>query len=438
MKTPLLLAATLVPRPMLRHGGTPTPRLAGGGRGRARAGLGEGAERAHAARAGGAARVPSPSTRRRSPSSTRRTRSRARRCSAPTVYNFWKDERARARHLAAHDASTSYRTATPAWETVIDVDALGQGREQAVGLQGRRLPAARTTSAAWSRCPAAAADAKVVREFDTVTKAFVPGGFTLPGGEVVGRLAGRRHAVGRHGLRARIADRLGLPARRQGLEARDAAGRRRRRSSRAREKDVASYGITPVHRRQALRPRGARPRVLPAGDVPAPRRPPGRASPIPEDAELNGIFEDQVLFSLRTDWTVGGQDVPLAARCSPATSTGCSSGKPGLAGPVRADGAHLARRRRPTTKDRVLVLTLDNVRSRLASHTLDERERGRARRWRCPGRARRPSPRPATSPTCTSCRYEDFLTPTLAVAVDAGAAPQKVKTMPAFFDAATA
>src|SRR5215210_83529 len=42
-----------------------------------------------------------------------------------TVYNFWKDE-ANPRGLWRRTSLESFRTAAPAWETVIDVDALGK------------------------------------------------------------------------------------------------------------------------------------------------------------------------------------------------------------------------------------------------------------------------------------------------------------------------
>ena len=82
------------------------------------------------------------------------------------------------------------------------------------------------------------ADAAVVREFDPKTKAFVQDGFTLPEAKSDVVVEGSRHALRRHRLRSRHADRLGLPAPDEGVEARHAADRREPRVRRT-ETDVA-------------------------------------------------------------------------------------------------------------------------------------------------------------------------------------------------------
>ncbi len=58
------------------------------------------------------------------------------------LYNFWQDP-AHERGILRRTTPASYRTASPEWETVLDIDALSQGRRPAVGLQGADLPAAR-------------------------------------------------------------------------------------------------------------------------------------------------------------------------------------------------------------------------------------------------------------------------------------------------------
>ena len=93
-------------------------------------------------------------------------------------YNFWRDAD-HPRGLWRRTTLASYRARDTAWETVIDVDALGKaegvnwvwGGATCLGPEYRRCLV---------RLSRGGADAKVVREFDTVDKTFVTGGYTLP------------------------------------------------------------------------------------------------------------------------------------------------------------------------------------------------------------------------------------------------------------------
>jgi prolyl oligopeptidase len=93
-------------------------------------------------------------------------------------YNLWQDER-NPRGLWRRTTLAEYRNAQPAWETVLDLDALGQA-------EGENWVWAGSTclGPAYQRCLVSlsrgGADAKVVREFDTEARRFVDGGFTLP------------------------------------------------------------------------------------------------------------------------------------------------------------------------------------------------------------------------------------------------------------------
>ncbi len=97
---------------------------------------------------------------------------------ADYFYNLWQDETHK-RGLWRRTSLAEYRRAAPAWETVLDLDALGSKEGEnwvwggAVGL----APSHHRCLVMLSR---GGADATVVREFDTVAKAFVAGGFELP------------------------------------------------------------------------------------------------------------------------------------------------------------------------------------------------------------------------------------------------------------------
>lgn len=93
-------------------------------------------------------------------------------------YNLWQDAE-HPRGLWRRTTLASYRLPEPAWETVLDLDALGRAEGENWVWAGATAvgPAYRHCLVQLSR---GGADATVVREFDTVAKAFVEGGFTLP------------------------------------------------------------------------------------------------------------------------------------------------------------------------------------------------------------------------------------------------------------------
>ncbi len=94
------------------------------------------------------------------------------------LYNLWQDE-AQPRGLWRRTTLDGYRQDTPPWETVLDLDALGaaEGENWVWGGALALPPENRLCLVHLSR---GGADAVVVREFDTVAKTFVEGGFVLP------------------------------------------------------------------------------------------------------------------------------------------------------------------------------------------------------------------------------------------------------------------
>ncbi|MFM7136996.1 MAG: S9 family peptidase, partial [Planctomycetota bacterium] len=102
-------------------------------------------------------------------------------------YNFWQDA-AHPRGVWRRTSLADYRSPEPAWETVLDLDALGKAENENWVWHGARVlaPADRLCLVSLSR---GGADADVIREFDLATKQFVAGGFTLP--EAKSRVAWR-------------------------------------------------------------------------------------------------------------------------------------------------------------------------------------------------------------------------------------------------------
>ncbi|MEO5798357.1 MAG: prolyl oligopeptidase family serine peptidase [Gemmatimonadales bacterium] len=99
------------------------------------------------------------------------------------LYNFWRDS-VHIRGLWRSTTLASYRTPKPVWTTVLDLDALAKRENANWVWQGFDCvpPAERRCLISLSD---GGEDASTVREFDLVTRSFVPGagGFSLPKGK---------------------------------------------------------------------------------------------------------------------------------------------------------------------------------------------------------------------------------------------------------------
>lgn len=93
------------------------------------------------------------------------------------LYDFWRDAE-NPRGLWRRTSLESYRTDTPDWEVVIDVDALAAAEEENWVWGGADVIYPERTRALIT-LSRGGADAAVVREFDMATKEFVADGFQL-------------------------------------------------------------------------------------------------------------------------------------------------------------------------------------------------------------------------------------------------------------------
>ncbi|WP_239656367.1 prolyl oligopeptidase family serine peptidase [Mycobacterium riyadhense] len=94
------------------------------------------------------------------------------------LYNFWRDA-ANPRGLWRRTTLESYRTDSPEWDVLIDVDELGRADDQKWVWAGAGVIEPDHTRALVALSPGGS-DACVVREFDMLTRQFVDGGFQLP------------------------------------------------------------------------------------------------------------------------------------------------------------------------------------------------------------------------------------------------------------------
>ncbi|MET0274811.1 MAG: prolyl oligopeptidase family serine peptidase [Phenylobacterium sp.] len=97
------------------------------------------------------------------------------------IDNLWQD----AGHVHGvwrHATEASYRTATPQWETLLDLDALSKAESKNWIWKGATcLKPAETTCLV--RLSDGGGDSVELREFDTATKRFTDGGFRFPDGK---------------------------------------------------------------------------------------------------------------------------------------------------------------------------------------------------------------------------------------------------------------
>jgi prolyl oligopeptidase len=94
------------------------------------------------------------------------------------LYDFWRDS-TNPRGLWRRTTLDSYRTDSPEWDVLIDVDELGRADDTKWVWAGADVIEPELTRALVSLSPGGS-DAVVVREFDMQTREFVDDGFALP------------------------------------------------------------------------------------------------------------------------------------------------------------------------------------------------------------------------------------------------------------------
>ncbi len=345
-------------------------------------------------------------------------------------YNLWRDA-ANPRGLWRRTTLTEYRKAAPQWETVLDLDALGKAEGENWVWSGATClrPKFRRCLLSLSR---GGADADVVREFDLVTRQFVVDGFTLPEAKssvtwrdensvFVGTDFGPGSMTSSGYPRIVKQWRRGTPL--------DSAVT----VFEAHPDDVWAYGwrdLTPGFEREFilrgitfysnemfLRRDGALVRL-----------------DKPDDANA-GVHREWLFLELRSDWTVAGTTYPAGA----LLATGFDAF---LTGERDFHVLFTPTERRSlvgytATRHHLLLNELDNVRNRLYLLTWRDGQWQRAPLKGMPEFGNISAD--AVDPDSSDAYFltiTDFITPTsLAYGVAGGAAPRRIKQLPAFFDA---
>ena len=348
----------------------------------------------------------------------------------PWYYNFWRDAK-NPRGLWRRTTLAEYRKEHPAWETVIDLDALGAAEKENWVWNG-----ADCLKPEYKRCLVSlsrgGADASVVREFDLESKAFEKDGFFLPEAKSdTGWLDADTLYVGTDfGPGSMTAS--GYPRiakvwkRKTPLEKAETVYEGRvedisvvavRDHTKGFERDFVVRGITFFTNEMFLRRDGKLVKI---------EKP---------DSANASVWRDVLLLELRDDWALGGTTYPAGALLA-ADFEGF------LKGERRFDRLFEPTERTSLagfspTRNHVLVNELDNVRNRVYVRT---RQDGRWTREALPGM-------PAFGTVTASALDDeesddyfmnttDYLTPTsLSFGTVGKGVPEKLKQLPAFFDA---
>lgn len=344
------------------------------------------------------------------------------------LYNFWQDAEHK-RGVWRRTTLASYTSDDPQWEVVIDVDALAEAEGENwvwKGAQGLYPDYDRYLV----RLSRGGGDAVVVREFDAKSKTWVEGGFELP--EAKSQLGWKDRDtvwVGTDFGEGSLTD-SGYPRIvkewKRGTELSQATT-----VFEGEQTDVSVGGYT------AHTPEGdyhlvyqtpeffkGTYRMFRDGEL--------VTIDIPVDAQPQGFFRGQMMVSLRTDWTVGGNTYPADALLAIGIDDFFDGSRDFEVLFQPEDRVSLAGS--TSTQDILLLATLDNVRSRVYEM---RRENGAWKRTEVtlPGIGSVGLAATSDFSNTYMLTYTDMLTPSSLYVKAPGETPEQIKTTPAYFDA---
>ncbi len=344
------------------------------------------------------------------------------------IYNFWRDA-THVRGILRRTSLAEYKKAEPAWETVLDIDALAKSEDENWVYKGNSClyPEYRHCIVSLSR---GGADASVRREFDMQTKAFITDGFiTAESKGGISWINKDTVMIGSDFGAGSMTD-SGYPRItkiwNRGSPLADA-----KIVFEGKQSDVGIWGVV------YNTPTASYPVIVQAtsfytsntysyndGEL--------TKIEIPEDANISGIYKGQLLVRLKTDWNVNVATYPQGSLISIDFEK--------LLGGSRDFSLVINPDKRSTisglsiTHDKLLVNMLSNVRSELFSYTFNA---GKWQHSRVDTPALGSISVVASSDTSNDVfyAYAGFLKPTTLYYLDENLQSQEYKSLPAFFDA---
>ena len=345
------------------------------------------------------------------------------------VYNFWRDAD-HVRGIWRRTFPSEFAKDNPAWEIVLDVDALAEAEgENWVWKSADCLePEYRRCMIGLSR---GGADATVEREFDTVAKEFVSDGFILS--EAKHRIDWKDEYTlwlgtdfGEGSLTSSGYPRFAKKWKR-GTPIEEAMTVF---EGSVDDVSVSAYSDhTPEGRYDLV---SLTPEFFRGTDY---LRLDGRLVKIdiPEDAQLHGFFKDQMLISLRTDWTTGGTTYDQGALLA-IDLDAFLEGDRDFAVLFEPEERVSLGRRIGSTANHLLYTTIDNVRGRLYQLSLGD-EGWTKEEIELPGLGTISIGSTSDVDDSFFFTYTDFVTPSSLYLVGNDGEAKQVKTSPAWFDA---
>jgi prolyl oligopeptidase len=346
----------------------------------------------------------------------------------PWVYNFWQDQE-HVRGIWRRTTRDSYVTDAPRWETVIDLDQLAKAESEnwvwggANGLPPKYDRFMVTLSRGGG-------DASVIREFDATAKTFVKDGFHVP--EAKSDVSWKDENT------IWLGTNFG-----EGSLTRSGYPRFAKMWKRGTPLASATTVFEcPVDHVAATAysihtPEG---RYDIVNDTPEFFRGSNYIMrddklvklEMPEDADFRGIFKKHILLSLRTDWTAGGRTYPQDALIAIDVDAFINGGRDFTI--LFKPEERVALGSVSSTRNYLLVTTLDNVKSRLYRHTLSGKD------WKSgevalPGLGVAGVTGASDEDDVFYVSYNDFLTPSSLYIVRDGKKLEKIKSTPTQFDA---
>lgn len=345
------------------------------------------------------------------------------------LYNFWQDA-AHPRGIWRRTTLAQYRQAEPRWEIMLDLDRLSRDEDTPWVFKGSHcLPPAHRRC--MIRLSPGGTDAAVQREYDTVDKQWVSGGFEVP--------LAKASAAWRDKDSLWIATDFGegtLTA--SGYPRQVRIWRRGTALDRA-EKiyeipadwvTVGGFSDHQQHRRydyiravpEAYR---GEHRLLVDGEL--------VKLDLPGDVDFQGFFRDYLLLALRSPWKVGRYSYPEGSLLAIEVDRFLAGARDFDV--LFAPSARVALRGAGASRRGIIIATLDNVRGQLYEMT-PGKDGWQRRDIALPG------PGSASISAASDHRdewfftYTDFLTPTTLFLVEAEGPAQALKRVPAWFETA--
>ena len=350
------------------------------------------------------------------------------------IYNFWRDAD-HVRGIVRRTPLASYRTTEPKWETVLDIDALAESENENWVYKGIAwlAPGYEHCLVKLSR---GGADASVHREFDTLAKRFVEGGFVLP--------------EAKSGVTWLNRDTL-LVGTDWGEGSLTASGYPRIAKRWKRGAPLAKAETLFEGRHEDI---GIWPRVLDSGKATLPMIDQSltfytgayhligdngqlQRLPLQDSADLAGFYAGRILFTLREAWEVAGRTLPQGALLAINAAALRSSGKLPHVETIYTPDNRTSIESVTVSRSGLYVSLLQNVKGRILRFGVD----AKSGEWSAESLPLPPNGTASLSAASAHSdtvlvNYEDHITPDRLSEYDAEAnALSLLKSLPARFQA---